>query len=109
MGDSPDGLLVSQPRQQPVKCHFEYASFDLYRGLCGLIQQPPHLTIPLRRARAVRLLRSLHSPGTPPPTKTTSSPRGKLLPADPPQRSSASPNPPRTRALRPRVAPRPDV
>src|ERR1017187_8804448 len=55
MGNGPDGLLVSQARQQPMKCHFEYASFDLYRRLSRLIQQPPHLTIPLRRARAVRL------------------------------------------------------
>src|ERR1035437_7634220 len=37
MGNGPDGLLVSQARQQPVKCHFEYASFDLYRRLSRLI------------------------------------------------------------------------
>jgi coenzyme F420-reducing hydrogenase delta subunit len=36
MGDGPDGLLVSQARQQPVKCHFKYASFDLYRRLSRL-------------------------------------------------------------------------
>src|ERR1035437_10848421 len=54
MGNGPDGLLVSQARQQPVKCQFKYAPFDLYRRLSRLIQKPPHLTIPLRRARAVR-------------------------------------------------------
>ena len=38
MGDGPDGLLVSQPRQQAVKCHFKYAPFDLDRCLRCLIQ-----------------------------------------------------------------------
>src|ERR1035437_6562737 len=73
MGNGPDGLLVSQARQQPVKCHFEYASFDLYRRLSRLIQQPPHLTIPLRRARAVRLPCALFVP------RTHSHPRGQFL------------------------------
>src|ERR1035437_2658261 len=73
MGNGPDGLLVSQARQQPVKCHFEYAPFDLYRRLSRLIQQPPHLTIPLRRARAVRLPCALFVP------RTHSHPRGQFL------------------------------
>src|ERR1019366_5874067 len=55
MGNGPDGLLVSQARQQPVKCQFKYAPFDLYRRLSRLIQKLPHVMIPLRRARAVRL------------------------------------------------------
>src|ERR1039457_6845276 len=38
MGDGPDGLFVSQPRQQAMKCHFKYASFDLDRGLSCLVQ-----------------------------------------------------------------------
>src|ERR1035437_9296853 len=110
MGNGPDGLLVSQARQQPVKCQFKYAPFDLYRRLSRLIEQPPNPTIPLRRARAVRLpLRSLRSPDTLPPTRTVPSPNRKSLPGDPLRRSSVAPNPTRNRALPPRVAQRPDA
>src|SRR5258708_15417517 len=31
MGDSPDGLFVSQTRQQSVKRDLKYAAFDCYR------------------------------------------------------------------------------
>src|ERR1035437_2779191 len=54
MGDGPDGLLVSQSRQQPAKRHFENASFDLDRRLRSLIQQAPHGAVTLGRARALR-------------------------------------------------------
>src|SRR5450759_5615573 len=39
MGDGPDGLLVSQTRQQPAERQLEYAPFGLDRRLSRLIQQ----------------------------------------------------------------------
>src|ERR1017187_1583722 len=73
MGDGPDGLLVSQSRQQPAKHHFEYASFDLDRRLRSLIQQAPHGAVTLGRARALRLPCALLVPRTHP------HPRGQRL------------------------------
>src|ERR1035437_780203 len=81
MGNGPDGLLVSQARQQPVQCHFKYASFDLYRRLSRLIQKPPHVTIPLRRATL--FISSAPSPFCPapspmPPRLSWPAPRARL-------------------------------
>ena len=66
MGDGPDGLLVSQARQQPAKGHSEYASFDLDRGMSSLIQKPPHLAVAFGRTRALRFPCALFVPRTHP-------------------------------------------
>src|SRR5450759_4233607 len=73
MSDGPDGLLVSQTRQQPAECQLEYAPFGLDRRLCRLIQQPPHMAVPLRRTRAVRLPCALVA------ARTHPHPRGQRL------------------------------
>src|ERR1035437_8451052 len=110
MGNGPDGLLVSQARQQPVKCQFKYAPFDLVPPI-----EPPDPEAaasdgcPSASACCATPLRSLRCPDTPLPTRTAPWPLRKPLPGDRLRRSSVAPNPTRNRALPPRVAPRPDA
>src|SRR5450759_444548 len=73
MGDGPDGLLVSQTRQQPAERQLEYAPFGLDRRLSRLIQQSPHMAVPLRRTRAMRLPCALVA------ARTHPHPRGQRL------------------------------
>src|ERR1039457_6599020 len=64
VGDGPDGLFVSQARQQLPKRDVKDAALDLDCGLRCLIQQPPHGAVALRRTRTLGLAGALFAPRT---------------------------------------------
>src|ERR1035437_9177296 len=64
VGDGPDGLFVSQARQQLPKRDVKDATLDLDCGLRCLIQQPPHGAVALRRTRTLGLAGALFAPRT---------------------------------------------
>jgi len=72
MGNSSNGLIMSQARHQAAIHHLEDASFGLYGGVGTLIEKPPHVAATLRRAVAVVRSRALFvaGAGTHPGRKT---------------------------------------
>src|SRR5262249_6632746 len=54
MGDGPDGLIVSQPRNQSAVDDLENAALHLNRSVGRLIENASHVTIALRRTVTLR-------------------------------------------------------
>src|SRR5271157_4906466 len=72
MGDCPDGTLVAQSRQQTPEHGLKVTAFLLHRSVRRLVQYPPQIFIPFRRATAVVYF------GTFVLSRTGSHPRGQL-------------------------------
>jgi hypothetical protein len=53
VGNYSSGLIVSQTRHVAAIENLEDASFEFDRRIGGLIQNPPHMTVALRRPAAV--------------------------------------------------------
>jgi hypothetical protein len=53
MGNGPDGLIVSQVRDRAAIHNIEDASFRPGRGVGGMIEKAPHVTVAIWRAVAV--------------------------------------------------------
>src|SRR5262252_1460482 len=73
VGNYSNGLIMSQTRHTAVIENLEDASFEFGRCIGSLIQNPPHVTVALRRTAAAVHFRALFIPGTCP------YPRGEML------------------------------
>jgi hypothetical protein len=69
MGNGSDGWLVSQARYQTAINDLEDAAFNLDRGIGGLIENPPHVAMALRRAMGLRRLMGRSDAGLMPTTE----------------------------------------
>ena len=70
-----NGLIVSQTRHIAAIENLEDASFVFGRRIGSLIQNPPHMTVALRRPAAVVHFRALFIP------RACAYPRGEMLPS----------------------------
>ena len=73
VGNYSDGLIVSQTRHIAAIENFEDASFVFGRRIGSLIQNPPHMTVALRRPAAVVHFRALFI------ARACAYPRGEML------------------------------
>ena len=62
VGNYSNGLIVSQTRHVAAIENLEDASFEFNRRIGGLIQNPPRMTVALRRPAAVVHFRALFIP-----------------------------------------------
>jgi hypothetical protein len=73
VGNYPNGLIMSQTRHTAVIENLEDASFEFGCSIGSLIQNPPHVTVALRRPAAAVHFRALFIAGA------CAYPRGEML------------------------------
>ena len=79
VGDSADGLGMTEARDEPTVHDREDCSLGLHRGIGGLVENAPHLAIAFRAAMAV--VHTVRAAGSVSPSASACSMRRALMPS----------------------------